>query len=257
MVDPNPDIGTYDLEQKRIRKVTFEGHSNNPVFTADSKHIIYASFTSGFLENLRWKAADGSGEDVALTTSPYDQIPTSTSPDGQLLAFTETHPDTKQDIYLMSLSGNAAQRPWLNSSFNESQAVFSPDGQYIAYTSDESEVPQVYVRPLDGKSGKWQVSSESGRLARWSRDGKQLFFLSGSKLMVANVNTKQGFSAETPRVYLLGKDIGRTAYAIAADGRVLEAISRKTINKATERIILRVVENFDAEVKARMAPQEK
>jgi serine/threonine-protein kinase len=257
MVDPNPDIGTYDLEQKRIRKVTFEGHSNNPVFTADSKHIIYASFTSGFLENLRWKAADGSGEDVALTTSPYDQIPTSTSPDGQLLAFTETHPDTKQDIYLMSLSGNAAQRPWLNSSFNESQAVFSPDGQYIAYTSDESEVPQVYVRPLDGKSGKWQISSESGRLARWSRDGKQLFFLSGSKLMVANVNTKQGFSAETPRVYLLGKDIGRTAYAIAADGRVLEAISRKTINKATERIILRVVENFDAEVKARMAPQEK
>jgi eukaryotic-like serine/threonine-protein kinase len=252
IVDLNPDVGTYDIAQKRMRKVTFEGHSNNPVFTSDSKRVIYASFVSGFLSNLRWKAADGSGEDLALTTSNYDQLPTSTSPDG-LLLFTETHPDTKEDIYMMSLHGDASPRPWLNSPFNESQAVFSPDGKFIAYTSDESEVSQVYVRPLDGKSGKWQASSDVGRLPRWSNDGTKLYFLSAGKLMVVNVSTKQGFSADVPRVYMSSNDIGRTGYDIAADGRVLEAVS-KTSLLAPQKTVLRVIENFDSEVRARLSP---
>ena len=52
--------------------------------------------------------------------------------------------------------------PFLNTRFLEYGPFFSPDGRWIAYGSNESGDWEVYVRPADGSSGKWQISSGGG-----------------------------------------------------------------------------------------------
>jgi hypothetical protein len=54
---------------------------------------------------------------------------------------------------------------------------FSPDGRFVAYSSDEADRSEVYVTPFPGLGAKWQVSPAGGRQPRWSRDGRELFYI--------------------------------------------------------------------------------
>jgi hypothetical protein len=58
----------------------------------------------------------------------------------------------------------------------------------VAYASRESGREEVYVGPFPGPGGKWQVSSSGGRMPRWRRDGRELyFFAEDDTLMAADV----------------------------------------------------------------------
>jgi len=111
-----------------------------------------------------------------LTQSEYQQFPGSWSPDGETLAFVESHPESGSDIYLLNVRDRSVT-PYLNSRFNERYPEFSPDGRWLAYASDESGRFEVYVQPFPRGGGKWQVSSEGGCAPLWARNGKQLFYL--------------------------------------------------------------------------------
>jgi Tol biopolymer transport system component len=82
---------------------------------------------------------------------------------------------------------------------------FSPNGLWLAYTSEESGRSEVYVVPFEaagvlnpapglataGRGGKWQVSYSGGRVPRWRRDGKEIFYLSAvNQMMAAEVEEK-------------------------------------------------------------------
>ena len=46
----------------------------------------------------------------------------------------------------------------------------------------------MYVAPVPGPGGKFQVSNASGLAARWRRDGKELFYMAADRrMMVAEV----------------------------------------------------------------------
>ena len=75
--------------------------------------------------------------------------------------------------------------------------MFSPDGKWIAYESDETGQPEIYVRsfPLEA-GGKWQISTVGGEQPTWRRDGKELFYLTlDKKLMASEVQTTEIFKA--------------------------------------------------------------
>jgi len=66
--------------------------------------------------------------------------------------------------------------PFLATRFQESEGAFSPDGRWVAYQSNESGRTEVYVRPFPPAGGRWQVSDEGGAYARWSHDGRELYY---------------------------------------------------------------------------------
>ena len=55
----------------------------SPIWTPDSKRVIWTSTRSGGNPNLYWQAADGSGASERLTMNSGNQFPTSTTPDGR------------------------------------------------------------------------------------------------------------------------------------------------------------------------------
>jgi hypothetical protein len=62
---------------------------------------------------------------------------------------------------------------------------------------------QIYVRPFPGPGGRWQISSDGGNFATWSRTRSELFYAVGSsQIMVVPFTVEADtFHAEKPRLW--------------------------------------------------------
>jgi len=181
-------VSVYDLERRSLTRLTREGGSGAALWTPDGRRLTYRSNRGGEW-NLYAEPADGSGPVERLTTSPLEQYPVSWSPDGRTLSFEEADLATGPDIRVLSLDEKPASRPFLNGPYGEWDGQFSPDGRLVAYTSIESGRLEVYVRPYPDPGGKQQISTEGGNSPLWSRNGRELFYLNGEKMMVAPVRS--------------------------------------------------------------------
>jgi hypothetical protein len=106
-----------------------------------------------------------------------------------------------------------------------SYPTLSPDGRWLAYTSDESGRPEVFVQPFPGPGAKSQISTGGGIEPVWSPNGRELFYLSGDRMMAVDISMSPGFKAGAPRALFEGRYLrspnGVAAYDVAADGRFL------------------------------------
>jgi Tol biopolymer transport system component len=215
-------IWIYDLAQNTFNRLTFQGANNLvPTWTPDGKRIAYISNQAG-QRNIFWQFADGSGGLERLTTSPNLNIPNSFSPDGKVLAFSENTATTGYDLFVLDLA-DRKPNAFLKTPRNESVPLFSPDGRWMAYVSDESGRNEIYVVPYPGPGGKWQISTAGGREPAWNRNGRELFYRDGEKMMAVEINTQSGFSAGSPKVLFQGPYQTLTAstpnYDVSADGQ--------------------------------------
>jgi dipeptidyl aminopeptidase/acylaminoacyl peptidase len=98
------------------------------------------------------------------------------------------------------MSGDRKPQPYLQTSFDESNARFSPDGRWMAYQSNESGKFQVYVQTFPLSGAKYQISTSGGNSPRWRRDGKELFYVSDDqKLMAVPIKLGATIEAGTPQ----------------------------------------------------------
>ena len=154
--------------------------------------------------NLLWMPADGSGPAEQLSASEYEMVPSSWSPDGKWLAYTQLHPTTGADLWLLQMEGSRTTRQLLVTPFEEMNVSFSPAGRWLAYSSDETGRAEIYVQSYPDPSGKRQVSTEGGTGPIWSRNGRELLYRDGDKIMTLAVETMPVFSAGKPKVLFEG-----------------------------------------------------
>ncbi len=134
-----------------------------------------------------WKNADGSGEAEPLTSGEYDNHPYAVSSDGSVLAFSGLTPDTSTDIWVLPLQGDGEPRLFLRTEFPEWANSFSPDGRWLAFTSGQSGQLEAYVTPYPGPGARIPISTNRGRAALWSRDGREIFYVEGNHIMAVDV----------------------------------------------------------------------
>jgi eukaryotic-like serine/threonine-protein kinase len=63
----------------------------------------------------------------------------------------------------------------------------------------------VYVRSFPGPGSKWPISSGGGTEPAWSRDGSELFYRQGTRMMAVPVRTAPTFSVGAARVVFEGQ----------------------------------------------------
>ena len=147
-------------------------------------------------------SADGSGDEETLLTTEDVLFRSAWSADGQFLALDGRSSDSDSDIWFMPLESGRERQPFLNSDSNERNPKFSPNGRWLAYYSDESGQGETYVRSFPNPEQRREKISTEGSepgLA-WAPDGRELFYLSGNRMMAVDIETEPGFIAGTPRV---------------------------------------------------------
>ena len=210
--------------RQTLTRLTFDpGVDQFPVWTPDSRRILFSSNRGGSTNNVFWQAADNTGTLERLTTSPNGQAPTSISPDGKSVVIAEVAPNTGGDLILLTMDEKRPTAPLINTTFREFDGEISPDGRWLAYESNESGQYQVYVRPFPKvDSGRWQISTAGGTRPLWARNGRELFYVDG-KDTLTSVPVQTGgltFSAGAPAKVFDAKifPVGRT-YDVSADGQ--------------------------------------
>jgi Tol biopolymer transport system component len=249
----SPNIFLYDIAANSLKQLTTEANNAMPIWTPDGKRIAFRSTKAGPW-NVFWKSADGSGNAEQLTNNQYLSEPTSWSPDGKLLAFSQQNTVTRRDIWVVQMDGERKPMPLIETPADESVPRFSPDGHWLAYVSDESGRPEIYVLAYPPSGQKWQISTSGGREAVWSRNGSELFYREGNKMMVSDIKTTPSFAAAKPRLLFEGNYEGplasRANFDISTDGR------RFLMLKGTERTgggaEIKTVANWFDEVKRRV-----
>ncbi len=253
ITDERAHVWVYDLERDALTRLSAPD-GQLPIWTPDGERVTFRSGAETF--QIVWQAADGSSTPEKLTSlaSAYFE-PNSWSPDGEWLAFADTHPKTGNDIWLLPLEGERQARPFLQTPASEMGGVFSPDGRWIAYESNESGRVEVYVQPFPGPGGKWQVSTEGGRQAVWARNGREIFYRSGDKMMAVEVETEPSLSLSKPEILFEGRYEGAAGWAgyanydVTPDGQRFLMI-RSEEEPAPTRI--HVVLNWAEELKAKV-----
>ncbi len=251
-VNDQENISVYDIRRDAWTQLTFEdGHF--PLWTPDGKRIVFASTRFG-PQNLFWKPADGTGAAERLSESALSHTAHSWSPDGKSLAFTELHPTSSGDIWVLPLEGERTPWPFLQTPSSETGVVFSPDGHWVAYRSNESGRQEIYVQPFPSTGAKWLISTEGGEEAAWAGSGSEIFYRNGDQMMAVDITTEPTFTHGKPKLLFEGRYVRagfRSAYDVTPDGQrflmIKESEQESTVTQ------LNIVLNWFEELK-RLVP---
>jgi Tol biopolymer transport system component len=262
----NHDLYTYEPDRDVTTMMTTDGVSHAPVWTPDGKHLAFRSWKAGTM-TMWWMPSDRSGPEERLTTVGARQSVVSFSPDGRYMAFNQMElGGTGTDVWMLPMQGDRTPQPFVKSKFADGSGRFSPDGKWVAYCSNESKRNEVYVQPWPGPGPKIQISSEGGSDPIWSRNGKELFYRNGDKMMVVAVATQPTFRASKPQLLWEGQysegmssscgPPGTTSanYDVTSDGRRFLMVKDLDQGAVSTRIV--VVLNFAQELK-RLSKEQK
>jgi serine/threonine-protein kinase len=101
-------------------------------------------------------------------------------------------------------------------------AALAPNGKWLAYVSSESGREEVYVRSFPGLGAAVQVSEKGGNEPVWARDGRRLFYRTGSALMDATISDASGFAVTARDSLFRDTFVGgmpHANYAVLPDAR--------------------------------------
>jgi serine/threonine-protein kinase len=236
-------------------RLTF-GDSGNmrPTWSSDGRSILYLANVTNVGGSPAIRRADGTGNtQVPLPPKP-DWGQALQSRDGRWLVLRSSFfLPGKGNIYGVR-AGDTTVVPLVDGPATEGKAALSPDGRWLAYASDESGAFEVYVRPFpEAASARWQVSAGGGTDPVWSRDGKELFFISGQQeMMTAEVAPGPAFTTAPPKpLFATGPytPIAPIAsFDVHPDGKRFLMLRETT---PTERNELIMVQNWVEEMRAR------
>jgi serine/threonine-protein kinase len=255
------DLWIYDLQRgNKIRLTNGTAFNSFPVWSPDGRFVVFQSAGGMF-----WTQADGAGKSQPLTESKSMQLPTSFTPDGTRLVFSELTPGTGAEIRTVPVQSGSGQlragepQLFLKTSSANAFTALSPDGRWLAFADIRAGSYEVYVRAFPDNGTQVQISNAGGIIPLWSRNGHELFYRTEEqRIMVANYTVKgESFVADKPRVWY-GRQLASTGqavnYDLAPDGKrflVLMPAESAQPQEAQNHVML--VVNFFDEVRRRVA----
>jgi eukaryotic-like serine/threonine-protein kinase len=204
-------ICVFDFDRSVATRITTGPNDRYPVWFRDGRAIAYSSGAA-----IYYLAADGSGTPQFVSRR---NIPTGWLPDSRILSF-----GTHTGAVSMALSSPATHEVVELGPGAEGQV--SPDASWLAYI----DRGQVVVERFPARAPRLVISSAGGGQPRWSRDGRQLFFITADKKLMAVEFDAKAVRAGVPRLLsqtrIVEAALVGLQYDVSPDGRfVINAVT--------------------------------
>jgi eukaryotic-like serine/threonine-protein kinase len=159
------------------------GSVSDPIWTPDGSRIVYRVD-----DTLVRQGPASSAREVLKKEQIY---PDDISPDGRWLLIGARRAGSF-GLYVMPADGSGERQPIEEGPFYDDEASFSPDGRLISFQSTRTGRTEIYLARFPLTDDRWQVSPEGGVQARWSSDGRTLYFIDPTgRLMRVSVSSSQ------------------------------------------------------------------
>ena len=198
------DIWAYGLADEMLTRLTFEGDNIYPSWSADGEFVLFAGAATG-APGGDWAfyqvRADGSEEPERIIEREGALVELIQTSDSRWFVYRSGDVARGHDPNIFAVEAHSPTDPWplAATPYIESSPAASPDASWLAYVSNESGQSEVYVRPISGAAGRWQVSSGGGTQPVWAHSGRELFYVAGDQLMAAGVQLAPSFAVRDRR----------------------------------------------------------
>jgi eukaryotic-like serine/threonine-protein kinase len=229
------DIQLFDLARGgKPSSVTLDSIVDwTPMFSPDASQLAFSSARRG-APHVHVKGLNDSAP-AAQLLPPSSAVQFVTDwfagPNGPFVVFQELSAATGLDLMQIPASGKGSPVPLVQTRGADTDGRVSPSGRWLAYVSNESGRSEVYVRPLEGGSRSWRVSTAGGVSPRWRRDGRELFYIATASTMIFGATVSDGrlmavevtepvgvFSAGIPKLLFPVQARG-SQYEVTRDGQ--------------------------------------
>jgi WD40 repeat protein len=231
------DVWLCDLGSDAWTRLTSAGDNVDELWSPDGKQIVLSSNRNGSY-NVFLMPSDASAPARQLTRNPFWTYASSWSPDGKTLLVEGQRPVTghaaseEWDIMAVPISQPDHAAPVIATAADEWEGTFSPDGRWIAFQSNESGNFEIYIEAYPQAGRKWLISSQGGVNPHWRRDGKELFYRSGRKVMAVQIQLGPELIIGKPRMLFEGDFDPR--YDVTPDGQRFVMVRAEKPTPATQ-----------------------
>jgi Tol biopolymer transport system component len=230
----NPDIWLTDLEHggSPFRLTSGPALNSTPAWAPDGSHIVFRTTRNGGQVELYEKSTGGAGNEQPVLEADaqftaglgtFNGGQPDWSPDGASILYSSVTSSGFQ-LWLLSLADRKLVMQLSLPSAGMHANFSLPDGKLVAYASNESGTGlEVYVQTLPLSDRKWKVSSMGGYEPRWRADGREIYYLSEDRRLMA-VSIGPGPSFGVPESLFrtnipAGINAFRTHYVSSIDGK--------------------------------------
>jgi Tol biopolymer transport system component len=154
---------------------------SEPTWSPDGKKILFAGFDPGKTTAIYTIAADGGAPQQAVGDPTSDLYPGGWTPDGKSIVFEKSRLKGSSNFQtdVETLDTQTGKASLLPGSESLDSPVLSPDGRFLAAATPD----RLKLMLFDFAIQKWveMAKADIGTVS-WTRDGKYLYFDSGSGL---------------------------------------------------------------------------
>jgi Tol biopolymer transport system component len=231
------DIWLLELATARVTKFTTDAaNERDPVFSKDGRRIAFTSDRNGTRDIYEKEV--GGREDSPLMRSANDKY-LEDWPASDLLVFRISEGFGG----LFRLGAAEPERLLPASDYRRDEFNVSPNGEWIAFNTEESGNYEVKVASFPAFRNQTAVSAGGGSVARWRKNGEEIFYLTMSGELMAtrikhdsNDGALQVAAPEVLTQTRINVSGGRDQYAASGDGQrflLLETVESQPVPPIT------------------------
>lgn len=177
--------------RERVLLATSQGQPSSPVFSPDARRVFYSDAGKSWA-NIYSVDLPAAKEHRLVFPSTDIVAPRDVSPDGRFLLFQRWR-NRDGNLWYLPIGDPEHAAPLVATAEDEGESGrFSPDGKRVAFVAKRGSEYSIYVAdfPRNGNLATRAIEGHGWR-ARWSRDGRRIYFARGASVMEADPLTRE------------------------------------------------------------------
>jgi Tol biopolymer transport system component len=197
--------GAYDIWIRTLatgadRQLTFDrADDRSPVWSPAGDEIVFSA--SRAPSGLYRKKASGVGNETRVADKDTPQTwPYQWHADGFIASYGDL--GGSSDIFSLSLATSKTTPLIKTLGITEARGSVSPNGKWLTYDARETARFELFLTNYPPSASKLPVTTDGGAEAKWSKDGKTLFYVNSTTgaLMAATVTPGDPPTFSTHRI---------------------------------------------------------